>query len=268
MNNYYELLGVEQAATAVEIKKAFRKKAKLLHPDIAGDVAAAQMRRLLTAYETLSNEQRRYEYDRAYSRFVASRGFDYRTWLKEQGDNPAYQAKLIFFELLHLEEDEAIALWRKNGGVDFAMKQYLDREDWMDCTFILAEELDKREHCYEAFRLLVLIVREERRLPYFRLFTPEMEKLVREIVRLRLRPQVDDETWIECLQTLLTLGFPARDEYTWLRLLAKTLSALGDHIGAAHINGEAAKRNAHLKKRKETAKETAKKETKNDTIKN
>jgi hypothetical protein len=267
VNNYYELLGVEQAATAAEIKKAFREKAKLLHPDIAGDAAEANMRRLLTAYETLSSEQRRHEYDRAYSRFVASRGFDYRTWLKEQGDNPVYQAKLIFFELLHLEEDEAIALWRKHGGINFAMEQYLDREDWMDCTFILAEELDRRQHCYEAFRLLVLIVREERRLPYFRLFAPEMEKLVREIVRLRLRPQVDDETWIDCLQTLLALGFPARDENFWLCSLAKTLSDLGDRIGAAHIDYELAKRGARLKKKKKTAKKETAQETAHDTIK-
>jgi hypothetical protein len=105
----------------------------------------------------------------------------------------------------------------------------------MDCCFILAEELDRRQHCYEAFRLLAQIIREERRLPYFRHFTPEIEKLMREIVRLRLRPQVDDETWIECMETLLTLGFPPRDEAFWLRALAQGLAAVGDRAGAEHV---------------------------------
>jgi curved DNA-binding protein CbpA len=241
MNNYYELLGVERDASTGEIKKAFREKAKRLHPDIAGKTAEGQMRKLITAYEALSNEGRRYEYDRAYSRFVKAIGFNYRTWLQEQGDDPKSQAKLVFFELLHLEEDEAIAIWRKNGGVNFPLERYLDWDDWMDCCFILAEELDKRGQCYEAFRLLTQVIREERRQPYFRHFTPEIEKLVREIVRLRLRPQVDDETWIECMEALLDLGFPARDTGFWLRSLAKTLHNLGDHAAAEQLMRETIK---------------------------
>ena len=235
MNNYYELLGVRHDASAGEIKKAFREKAKRLHPDIAGTLAEGEMRKLLTAYEALSNEERRYEYDRAYSRFVANAGFNYRTWLREQGDDPKSQAKLVLYELLHLEDDEAIAVWRRNGGVNFPMENYLDRDDWMDCSFILAEELDKRGQCYEAFRLLTPIIAEERRQPYFRHFTPEIEKLVREIVRLRLRPQVDDETWIGCIETLLNLGFPVRDTVFWMRSLAQTLHTVGDHAGAEQI---------------------------------
>ena len=251
MNNYYGILGVGRNASIGEIKKAFREKAKQLHPDIAGTAAAGEMRKLLTAYETLSSEERRYEYDRAYSRFVDTSGFNYRNWLYDQGDNPASQAKLVFFELLHLEEDEAIALWRKNGGINFPMERYMDREDWLDCCFILAEELDRRQQCYEAFRLLALIVREERRLPYFRHFTVEIEKLIREIVRLRLRSQVDDEMWVECLETLLTLGFPVRDEYTWMRSLAQTLFSLGDHAAAEGIIREAEKLDGRKPRRKQ-----------------
>jgi len=241
MNNYYELLGLGPDASPAEIKKAFREKAKKLHPDIAGESAGAQMRKLLTAYETLSSGQKRYEYDRAYSRFMANPVFNYRTWLREQEDDPVCQAKLLFFELLHLEEDEAINIWRKNGGVNFLMEKYMDREDWMDCSFILAEELDRRGHCYEAFRLLEQIIREERRKPYFGIFTPELEKYTREIVRQRLRAQVDDETWIECMETLLDLGFSARDTAYWLRSLAQTLYKIGDKAGSQQVLKEAKK---------------------------
>jgi len=240
MTDYYEILGVERDASADKIKKAFREKAKRLHPDVAGASAEDSMRKLLTAYETLFSEERRYKYDRAYSRFVKNTGFDYRAWLREQADNPEGQAKLVFFQLLHLEDDEAIGLWRKSGGINFRMDRFLDREDWMDCCFILAEELDKRLHSFEAFRLLAEVIKEERRRPYFKHFTVEIEKLLKEIVRLRLRSQTDDETWIECLQTLLTLGFPSRDEAAWIRSLIQTLRALGDNDGAEQIIRETA----------------------------
>ena len=65
----------------------------------------------------------------------------------EDAKNPVSQAKLIFFDILHLEEDEALSIWRGWGGLDFTLEKYLDREDWMDCLFILAEELEKRR-CY------------------------------------------------------------------------------------------------------------------------
>ena len=221
MKNYYELLDIKQEAGAAEIKKAFREKAKRLHPDIAGSSHTEEMRRLLTAYEILSNPERRFEYDKAYSRFVKKCGFDYRTWLNEQ-DDPYNQAKLVFFELLHLEDERAIAVWRKNGGLDFNMEKYMDREDWMDCQYILAEELDRRGFSFEAFKLLAAILAEERRLPYFKHFTVEIEIYLKNLVKFRLKRDVDEETWIDCMETMLRLGFSQRDENRFKRSMADT----------------------------------------------
>ena len=221
MNNHYELLGIDNSASAPEIKKAFREKAKQIHPDIAGSAQSEAMRKLIGAYEVLSNPERRFEYDKAYSRFVKKCGFNYRTWLTEQ-DDPECQAKLIFFELLHLEEERAIALWRKNGGIDFPMGKYMEREDWMDCQFILAEELDKRGFSFEAFKLMTTVLAEERRRPYFKLFTVEIENYLKAMVKQRLKPQVDEETWIDCMETMIGLGFSARDESRFKRSISDT----------------------------------------------
>ena len=211
MDNYYRLLGVKPGASTAEIKKAFRAKAKKIHPDITGSANAGAMRQLIAAYEALSDIERRFRYDRFFSDYAEKKDFNYRVWLNERSD-PASRAKLVFYELLRLEEERAVEVWRENGGLDFCMDKYLDRGDWMDCCFLLAEELDKRGFCFEAFKLLAVILAQEQRRPYFNLFTPEIKQYLLTITKKRLREQVDSETWIDCMQSLLGIGFSESDE--------------------------------------------------------
>jgi outer membrane protein assembly factor BamB len=55
------VLGVETSATTMQIRSAYREKAKRAHPDAGGDPAA--FRRLLEAYQTLTNDRDRRAYD-------------------------------------------------------------------------------------------------------------------------------------------------------------------------------------------------------------
>src|SRR5829696_21629 len=74
--DYYEVLGVSQAASEQEIKSAFRGLARELHPDVSEDPNADErFKEVVEAYEVLSKSETRQLYDRFGHAGLRSGGF-------------------------------------------------------------------------------------------------------------------------------------------------------------------------------------------------
>lgn len=65
MTDHYEVLGIAREASQDEIKRAYRKLARELHPDVnPSEDAAERFKSVTHAYDVLSDPQSRAEYDR------------------------------------------------------------------------------------------------------------------------------------------------------------------------------------------------------------
>ncbi len=69
MKDYYLILGVSRGATTRQIRRAFRRRVKELHPDVGGPTAdSAAFREVAEAYATLGRPERRRSYDALLAR--------------------------------------------------------------------------------------------------------------------------------------------------------------------------------------------------------
>ena len=240
MEDFYKILGVRHVATAAEIKRAYRNKAKLLHPDVSHDEnSVEEFKKVVRAFEVLSDVKQRSLFEESYftrrgfKRRAAVDSFDYRKWLLARTDEES-RSKLIFFDLMHHREDDAVQEFKRMSmnHAGFRLAKWFTREDFMDYGFILCEELVLRQEYYDAFILLEQIIRMEYSYSYFRLFFPEVLDLARNILKNHLEGKIDDELALDCWERALELGFGRADDSVFLHKMALAYRRLGDSATA------------------------------------
>ncbi len=238
MVNYYSALQVSPSSTIQEIREAYRRKVKEVHPDLHNGTpqSVEQMKHLIQAWEVLRDPRRREDYDRRF--FGAAKQesfytFNYPEFLREQNDSEAH-AKLIFYDLLHDNPDEALSLYDAmyaSGGPELV--RYLGREDFMDCAFLLAEEYTRREEYPKAVALFGAIIRFEQQKPYFRHFMAEVYDRLRDVVSQRMFFHSPRTEFSSGLREILTWELPERELAVYAKRLAEVFLEQGNRRKAA-----------------------------------
>jgi len=179
--NFYTVLGLSTEANAAEVKQAFRRRVKELHPDLQlgrseSDRPPFSIHQVIEAYEVLSDQFRREEYDRVRHTAPRVSTFNYREWLQNRPDDES-KAKLVFYDVLRERGAEAVELYlelTRQRTID--LEQLLGREDFMDCAFMLALEFERQEDEIQAIALYRRIAELEGQKPFFRHFFIEVEE--------------------------------------------------------------------------------------------
>ncbi len=224
VTTYYDILGLDSSCSDADIKQAFRRKAKTIHPDVLGgsDESLELMQQLIQAYEVLSDAQLREEYDRRHFIVPGEFRFDYREFLRGRPEDLASQAKLIFFDLLHDVTDEAIKThehyFLRRGQ---RIGDFLPREDYMDCSFLLAEEYQRRGALLLAYQLLMDLVVEEQRESYFRHFFVEVVDTLKQLVCIEMPRRFSNRQALICIDEMVSQGFSNRDTAYFLKKAAE-----------------------------------------------
>ena len=236
MRTHYDVLGVGVDATPEQIKDAYRRQVKAVHPDLnQGDPASVErMKALVTAWEILRDPMQREEYDR--SRGVHARvesEFNYADFLRSRRNDPDSQARLVFYDLLHDNPDEALQIYDSLVAAgDFELSRYLGREDFMDCAFLLAEEYEERQDYDRAFLLLSAIVRFERQRPYFRHFMQDVHERLRTVVCFKMPEVAEPKRVLSCLDEMIAWDRPRKETAFCYKKAAEMQLELGDRRAA------------------------------------
>ncbi|MFP4365084.1 MAG: molecular chaperone DnaJ, partial [Spirochaetia bacterium] len=161
---------------------------------------------------------------------------NYRNFLKEQKNDFYYQSKLIFHDLLHNNPDEAMELYEQLCRIyALNIREYLEREDYMDCCFLLAEEYEKRGEFVKAYQHLKIIVLEEQLKAYFRHFIEEVVDRLRTITCFKMPSILPPRLILDYLNELINFDFSKKDNAFFYKKISEVYAELGDEETAVHF---------------------------------
>ena len=237
---YYEVLDVERTASQADIKRAFRTLAKKYHPDTnpGGPRAAAKrFQEVMTAYRILGNERERARYD-----VLLQSSPSFREASEAAGSAcVATQAQSILDDLLRADGRQALATYDELSSRDgFSLRSFMATKDYMDCVFLVAEQMERVGRNREATCLYEELYAEEKNPPRVRYFFDTVKSRLKKLYSRKLpREARTAEEEIASYERILEFDVDRSEKAFILKKIAEVYLRIGEDDKARGIFNEA-----------------------------
>lgn len=230
--NYYQVLQVQEGSNREEIKTSFRRLVKKYHPDknkTNGVSSEEKIKVLITAYKTLTDSEKRLYYDKLLQSRNVERYY-YTEETKYDGSGLKAQAKRVLNDLLNKDGSKAVKnyelLKKENEGFD--LLAFLDLKDYLDCTFLLAEEYEKQGNYTLAFKLYEDVYQKEDGDPARRYLQEEIKERILRLSCKKLVKLVEGRSAIAYLNRVLNIKLSKVEKAFVYKKIADCYLALGE----------------------------------------
>ncbi|MFQ5957106.1 MAG: DnaJ domain-containing protein [Candidatus Brocadiales bacterium] len=231
--NYYEVLRVNEGAGAEEIKRSFRRLVKEYHPDRNGNKPGAEtkVKLVIQAYKMLGDKSRRNHYDKMLGLVRGQNGDALKRWQNTTN----FQVRTILLDLLDRKGLQALENYNrlKKDIQGFHLLSYFSFKDFIDCTFLLAEECERQRRYIEALEFYeeaYLRLEEGTKRQY--LFD-EIKDRIQRIYCRRLARRVDPKKAVAYYEKALELKLDKGESAQIYKKIAECYLKLGDYYSAA-----------------------------------
>ena len=235
--DHYAVLAVEYDADRDTIRKAFRKRLLEAHPDKAAEPAdGAVLARVMRAWEILGDADLRDAYDRVWKLQNRDDWLDGETAIPHvtESDKPQNRARSILFLLLEGRGPEALERLRALGeAAPLFLRKYLDSDEFIDASFLIAELFEARNSWFEALEWLDQLIRAERgRRRHRPCYNEALDRTRRLLIR-RTGEDLEPRVALEYLRRAEALGLDRPQRVEVERRRAQCYLDMGMRVEAA-----------------------------------
>lgn len=266
--DYYLILAVPATASSKEIRAAFKRLMLEAHPDKnphRRTWSERRVRELIAAFDILGNDRRRAEFDSLRAASLASlkrrkpvaKRFAEPYFFRRQ--DPESRALRVLHHLTHRKPRQAVALLdelESEFGARF-LSQHLERQDYLDTLFLLAEHHSSRRRYRQAAVRLREFYRAEEGARYPRPYLPEVVRILKDLYLRKIPGTSENKEALEALLEARGFQLTKSEEGARLAKMVEIHFAVGD-FDAARLALAAAEKVCPLSKNLERIRKSIK----------